>query len=277
MICGRNKCIIKRDTLFTMIFSNTRFSKSVRSNWRYMLMYLSTGELSKRLKVSVRTLRYYDQIGLVQPSKKEEGGKRLYSKEDILALEKILLLKSLSLSLEDSKKIVMEKSITSILLVHKSLLEEQVDSIQKSIQHTTSLLNVLKLEGTINWEDLLSLVVNQENERDWKQYFTEDEKQLLIEQLPKLEKDDSTTKKWMNVMKRIEMCMDKELSPQSVEMQIIMEDMNILSEETFQGDQQLMDKFWEVRKSEKASEDLGLYPIKPAIIEYIEQALLVEK
>ncbi|MEK5038046.1 MerR family DNA-binding transcriptional regulator [Sporosarcina sp. FSL K6-3457] len=31
-------------------------------------MYLSTGELSKRLKVSVRTLRYYDQIGLVHPS-----------------------------------------------------------------------------------------------------------------------------------------------------------------------------------------------------------------
>lgn len=227
--------------------------------------------------MSVRTLRYYDQIGLIQPSKKGEGGKRFYSQEDILALEKILLLKSLSLSLEDSKKIITEKSITSILLVHKSLLEEQVDSVQKSIQHTTSLLNILKLEGTINWEDLLSLVVNQENERDWQQYFTEDEKQLLKEQLPKLENDDSTTKKWMNVMKRIEMCMDKELSPQSVEMQIIMEDMNILSEETFQGEQQLMDKFWEVRKSEKASEDLGLYPIKPALIEYIEQALLVEK
>lgn len=239
------------------------------------MTYLSTGELSKRLKVSVRTLRYYDQIGLVQPSKKGEGGKRFYSQEDILALEKILLLKSLSLSLEDSKKIVTEKSITSILLVHKSLLEERVDSIQKSIQHTTSLLNVLKLEGTINWEDLLSLVVDQENERDWQQYFTEDEKQLLKEQLPKLEKDDSTTRKWMNIMKRIEMCMDKELSPQSVDMQLIMDDMNILSEETFQGDQQLMDKFWEVRKSEKASADLRLYPIKPAIIEYIEQALQV--
>ncbi|WP_342512128.1 MerR family transcriptional regulator [Sporosarcina sp. FSL K6-1522] len=240
-------------------------------------MYLSTGELSKRLNVSVRTLRYYDQVGLVQPSKKEEGGKRFYSEQDIVALEKILLLKSLSLSLEDCKKIVTEKSITSILLAHKSLLEEQADNVQKSIQHTTSLLNVLKLEGSINWEDLLALVVNQENERDWQQYFTEDEKQRLIEQLPKLEKDNSTTKKWMNLIKRIEMCMDKELSPQSKEMQLIMDDMNILSEETFQGDQQLMDKFWEVRKSEKASEDLRLYPIQPAILEFIEQALQVEE
>nr|WP_316046442.1 MerR family DNA-binding transcriptional regulator [Planococcus glaciei] len=32
--------------------------------------YLSTGELSKLLNVSVRTIRYYDQIGLVEPSKK---------------------------------------------------------------------------------------------------------------------------------------------------------------------------------------------------------------
>ena len=53
--------------------------------------------------------------------------------------------------------------------------------------------------------------------------------------------------------------------------------MNILSDETFQGNQQLMDKFWEVRKSEKASADVGLYPIKPALIEYIEQALQSEE
>ncbi|MFJ7936472.1 MerR family transcriptional regulator [Sporosarcina sp. NPDC096371] len=235
--------------------------------------YLSTGELSKRLQVSVRTLRYYDQIGLVQPSRKGEGGKRFYTEEDILALEKILLLKSLSLSLEDSKKIVTEKSITSVLLAHKSLLEEQADSVHKSIQHTTSLLNVLKLEGSINWEDILTLVVKQENERNWQRYFTVDEKQMLLKQLPKLEKDDLTTKKWLNLIKRIELCMEKQLSPQSVEMQLIMDDMGILSEETFLGDQQLMDKFWEVRKSEKASSDLRLYPIKPAMIEFIEQAL----
>lgn len=241
------------------------------------MTYLSTGELSKTLNVSVRTLRYYDQIGLVQPSRKGEGGKRFYSKEDILALEKILLLKSLSLSLEDSKKIVTEKSITSILLAHKSLLVEQVNTLQKSIQHTSSLINVLKLEGSINWEDLISLVVNQENERDWQHYFTEDERSALIEQLPKLEKDDSSTKKWINLIKRIEMCIEKGVSPQSEEVQLILDDINILSEETFQGDQQLMNKFWEVRKSEKASGDLRLYPIKPAIIEFIEQAFQADR
>ncbi len=237
------------------------------------MTFLSTGELSKRLQVSIRTLRYYDQIGLVQPSKKGNGGKRYYSKEDILELEKILLLKSLSLSLEDSKKIVAEKTITYILLAHKSLLEEQLDSINKSIQQTTTLLNVLKLEKSLNWEDLLSLVLTKEKERDWKEYFTEDEQSTLISQLPKVEKDDSSTKKWINIIKRIEMSIDKGISPHSDEAQLIMDDMNILSDETFQGDQQLMNKFWEVRKSEEASKELRLYPIKPAIIEFIEIAI----
>lgn len=237
------------------------------------MIFLSTGELSKRLQVSIRTLRYYDQIGLVQPSKKGNGGKRYYSKEDILELEKILLLKSLSLSLEDSKKIVAEKTITSILLAHKSLLEEQLYRINKSIQHTTTLLNVLKLEKSLNWEDLLSLVLTKEKDRDWKEYFTEDEQSSLMSQLPKVEKDDLSTKKWINIIKRIEMSIEKGISPRSDEAQLIMDDMDILSEETFQGDQQLMNKFWEVRKSEEASKELSLYPIKPAIIEFIELAI----
>ena len=40
------------------------------------MIYLSTGELSKQLNISVRTIRYYDQIGLIKPSKKAAGGKR---------------------------------------------------------------------------------------------------------------------------------------------------------------------------------------------------------
>lgn len=49
----------------------------------------STGEVSKKLNISLRTLRYYDQIGLVVPTIKKDNGKRYYSEEDMLLLEKI--------------------------------------------------------------------------------------------------------------------------------------------------------------------------------------------
>lgn len=66
----------------------------------------SIGEISKTRKISNRTLRYYEEIKLLTPSFKDGFGKRFYSEEDLLKLEKILILKSLSMSLEDIKQIL---------------------------------------------------------------------------------------------------------------------------------------------------------------------------
>lgn len=234
--------------------------------------YLSTGELSKVLNVSVRTLRYYDQIGLVQPSRKAAGGKRYYSKEDILNLQKIILLKSLNLSLEDSRSILAEQSMAAILLAHKSLLSDEMEHLKKSFKHTQSLLNLLDLKESLQWEDLISLVANSEKEKDWNQYFSTAQHSILKARLPSLESDDLNTKKWINMIKRIELYLENGIFPSSPEGQLILEDVNILSEETFGNDPELIDSFWEVRKSSEASEELGLFPISPAIIDFLEMA-----
>lgn len=236
---------------------------------------LTTGELAKQLNISVRTIRYYDQIGLVKPAEIGSGGKRLYAEEAIFNLEKILLLKTLSLSLEDTKKIIQEQSMMSILLTHQASLKEKVETLNESIQHTTSLIHVLDLEGELKWQDVLALVVEHESERDWAAYFTEEEQVTLKEQLPSLENDDVSTKKWLNLIKRIELCIKNGASPKSEEAQLIMDDLNILSDETFHGDQQLMDKVWEVRKSKERSADLHFYPIRDEIITFIEEALAI--
>lgn len=234
--------------------------------------YLTTGELSKRLNVSVRTIRYYDQIGLVEPSRKETGGKRCYSSKDILKLQKILLLKSLNLSLEDSRSILAEQSIDSILAVHKSLLVSEIDQLQSSLKHTQSLLNLLELEETIHWEDLISLVAGPQNEKMWSHYFSPQQQEVLEERLPKLESDGLATKKWINIIKRIELCLDNGIPPSSKEGQLILSDVDILTAETFGDDPKLAAAFWEARKSSQASEDLGLYAINPAVIEFLELA-----
>jgi len=237
------------------------------------MVLLSTGNLAKQLHISVRTLRYYDQIGLVAPSKKDEYGKRFYNEEDILKLEKILLLKSLSLSLEDSKKILMEKSIHEILTAHKSVLEEQKNGIEQSILYTISLVHTLEIEGKIEWESLLHLVINEKSERPWEGYFTEEENKILTSQLPKLESEDLSTKKWMNIIKRLELCVQMGESPQSATAQLIIDDIEVLSFETFQGNKELMEKFWEVRKSREASTELGLYPVSEEVLEFLDRAM----
>jgi MerR family transcriptional regulator, thiopeptide resistance regulator len=238
-------------------------------------MYISSGELAKRFKVSVRTIRYYDQIGLVRPSKLGEGGKRFYSSEDCLILEKVILLKSLALPLDEIKRIIKDQSTETILLAHKSYLAEQLSNIQISIEHTTSLLHILKLEGKIHWEDLISLIVPPEQNRSWDTFFSIEEQEKLHDSLPKLEKDIASARKWINLVKRIELCIQEGTSPGSEQAKLIIEDIEILSEEMFQGDQNLMKKFWEVRRSQESSNELNLYPLKQEIIDFIEEAYAI--
>jgi len=60
--------------------------------------------------VSIRTLRYYDKVGLLLPSLHTEAGYRLYSDEDLLSLQQILVLKFLGFSLEEIKVCLQTES-----------------------------------------------------------------------------------------------------------------------------------------------------------------------
>ena len=66
--------------------------------------YMTVGEAAKKMGVSVRTLQYYDKLGLLAPSAQSEGGRRLYAQKDLVRLHQILSLKSLGFSLEDIKE-----------------------------------------------------------------------------------------------------------------------------------------------------------------------------
>ncbi|MEL7477044.1 MAG: MerR family transcriptional regulator, partial [Cyanobacteria bacterium J06555_12] len=58
-----------------------------------MSRFLQIGELSKQTGLSIRTLRYYDEIGLLVLSHRTEADYRLYSEADIIRLQQILSLR----------------------------------------------------------------------------------------------------------------------------------------------------------------------------------------
>lgn len=239
------------------------------------LVQYTTGEVSKKLHISVRTIRYYDQINLLKPTMIHESGKRLYSEDDILLLEKITLLKAASLPLKDIQQIIERVSIDNILKMHQERLKVDMQQLQKSLEHTNTLLNIMKLEGTLSWEELVPLFQQRQTyskEDVWKEIFTKEERATLTSGLPKLEEDPDNIMKWINLIKRIELCLAEGKSPNSPEGKIIAEDVQILSSSTF-ANKDLADKFWEIRKSEDASEALGLYPVSKEILLFIEEAV----
>ncbi|MET3290804.1 UNVERIFIED_CONTAM: DNA-binding transcriptional MerR regulator [Brevibacillus sp. OAP136] len=66
-------------------------------------MVYTTSQLAEMAKVSSRTLRYYDKVGLLSPSDYSESGYRLYTDEDFPRLQHILVLKFLGFSLAEIK------------------------------------------------------------------------------------------------------------------------------------------------------------------------------
>ena len=57
------------------------------------------GEIAERLGVSPRTIKYYEELGLIRPETRSPGGFRLYGKEGVEQLERILRMKSMGYSL----------------------------------------------------------------------------------------------------------------------------------------------------------------------------------
>lgn len=232
----------------------------------------TTGKVSKQSNISVRTLRYYDQIGLLTPSFKDDNGRRYYSEEDLFTLEKITLLKSLSLPLEDIQHLLNKLSLRHILIAHHNHLQEQLASLQTSIGNTTSLINMIDLEGSLSWEKLSSLVrTSQTSSRKWVDYFEDDEQQFLKQALPNLSNSDRTTQQYISLLRRIEWCLDHSIEPESEEGYKIASNLIEVSHETFGGDEELMDKFWAVRK--KPAEESGLYPVSEEVLDFVERCI----
>lgn len=86
--------------------------------------FTSIGELAKKLEMSQRTIRYYEEIGLLNSIKRIEGGRRIYTEVDLRRLKLIKRLKIMGMTLSEMQELeamwTYEKSNEKVL---KRLLE----------------------------------------------------------------------------------------------------------------------------------------------------------
>lgn len=116
-------------------------------------MEYTVQKLSKLAGVSTRTLRYYDEIGILKPARINSSGYRIYGQIEINRLQQILFYRELGVSLESIKDIVTAPSFDGIkaLREHREkLLEkrEQLDLLITNVDKTIALT-----EGRINMSD----------------------------------------------------------------------------------------------------------------------------
>lgn len=108
-------------------------------------------EMSEISGVSVRTLRYYDEIGLLKPTRLTDAGYRLYDNKALERLQEIMFFKELEFSLADIKQIMENPGYDKeqTLLTQKILLEQKRNRLNGIIELIT---DVMKGVNTMSFE-----------------------------------------------------------------------------------------------------------------------------
>lgn len=130
---------------------------------------LTVGEVAKKLNITVRTIQYYDQIGLVKPSDVTEGGRRLYSLSDYVKLHQIVSLKEFGFTLKEIKDQIMPadspEEMDLYLKKQEALIEEEIRRKQVTYQLLHQFRREMNQLGAVDWEmfvEIIELLRNQD-------------------------------------------------------------------------------------------------------------------
>lgn len=209
--------------------------------------YLTVGELAKRAGVTVRTLQYYDQQGLLSPSATDQQNHRLYSEADLEELYQILILKFLGLTLSEIKSHKESYGDVPTLraLANRQLkeTEEKISDLLKTMTQLRELIEFASSSmgtGLVDWQSLANYLEKRQEapEHFWSLISVQDSS------IPAPDAEDEGTRKqqvehWHSLIAQIIRLMQNGVAPESAEAQQLLADFEELLEINDQMGQQL--------------------------------------
>ena len=129
----------------------------------------TTGELARQCGVTVRTVQFYDQRKILIPSALTEGGRRLYSEEDLKKMKIICFLRDTGLSLDTIGRLLAEEDPGSVIAVlleqQKQILQEEIAERREKLDRLAELRNGLKYVPSFSVEAIGDIAVMMENKK----------------------------------------------------------------------------------------------------------------
>lgn len=126
--------------------------------------YMTAGQMAKKMGITVRTVQYYDREGLLKPSAKSEGGRRLYTDKDLITLHQIISLKSLGFSLNDIKMhltaIETPEDVAQALTKQAEDIRKKIDKLKDSLEAIEQLRAEVLQMRTVNFKKYADIIVN---------------------------------------------------------------------------------------------------------------------
>ena len=152
-------------------------------------------KLAEMAGVSTRTLRYYDEIGLLKPCRVNSSGYRIYGEKEVDILQQILLYRSMDIRLEEIENIISNSSFD----ICQSLIEHRKNLISRRNQLDQLILTV---EKTIEYKKGEISMSNKEKFEGFKkELLQENERKYGKEIKDKYDKEtvEASNKKFMNM------------------------------------------------------------------------------
>jgi MerR family transcriptional regulator, thiopeptide resistance regulator len=170
-----------------------------------------TREFAKLSKVTVRTLHYYDRLGLLRPTRRSNKGFRLYGERDFARLQQITTLKFIGFSLAKIKEILGQKEfgLAETLQLQRNIVQAQRDRLDLALKAIARAEETFQSGGTTDWESLNQIieVINMEQNTEWTKKYYSDRAQAKIEERKNLwspELQERVTRDWAELVADIE-------------------------------------------------------------------------
>jgi len=180
---------------------------------------LKVGDLAKQTAVSVRTLHYYDEIGLLSPSGRTESGYRLYATQDIVRLQQIVSLRQIGFSLEEIRECLQQDnfSLAQVIQLHIKRLQEQIEMSGKLLKRLEMVAEMNSAEA-VSVEDLMQTI---EAICRFEKYYTPEQLETLKQRRELLGEEAirQGQANWQELIEQVRVEMTKGTDPNTEVMQ----------------------------------------------------------
>lgn len=118
------------------------------------------GALAKQTGLSIRMLRYYDEIGLLTPSARTPSGHRLYGPDDVTRLQRVLSLRQLGFAFEEIGECLRrpEYSLERVVDLHLARVREQIRSQLRIERHLEAMAAHLRAAQAVSVDEFIQTI-----------------------------------------------------------------------------------------------------------------------
>jgi len=124
-------------------------------------------QLAKIAGISVRTLHYYDQIGLLKPARSPKNRYRFYEEDDLLKLQQIMFFRELDMPLEEIRRIISSPlfDVSGALRDHRKLIRLKMKRLGKLLETIDRTIKKINKDKKMEDEELYGGFTKEEMER----------------------------------------------------------------------------------------------------------------